>query len=183
MKKLVLLAMLVIASVSANAQFYVGGTVGFNREFDENHTDFAILPEIGYNLTDEWAIGAQLGYNHTYDNGMSTNLGVVNPYARLTFFRSSNNLVSLFIDGGVDLAFGSAKLSGQDSSDTAFVWGVGVKPGISLNPTEHFSIEAHIGGLGYYDGNDRAKETGAVTPKFGVNFSTMNLNLGFMYNF
>lgn len=180
---MILLAMLVIASVSASAQVYLGGSFGFNREFDENKTEFTILPEIGYNFNDAWAIGGQLGYTHTYNDGVSVNLGIVNPYARWTYFRSSNNIVSLFLDGGVDLGFGAAKVKDGDTSDTAFTYGIGIKPGISINPNEKFSIIAHLGGLGYYSGNDTAKDSGAVTPTFGLNFSTMNLNLGFVYNF
>lgn len=174
--------MLIVASISASAQAYVGGSFGFNREFSKNTTEFSILPEIGYNLTDTWAMGTQIGYTHKYDQGTSYNLVVFNPYARYTFYKSSNNLINLFVDGGVDLAFGKSKVD-HASSGTAVVWGIGFKPGIAINPTENFTILAHLGGLGYYDGNNRAKETGAVTPNFGLNFSTMNLNLGFFYNF
>ncbi|MDE6576907.1 MAG: porin family protein [Muribaculaceae bacterium] len=183
MKKIVLLAMLIIASVSASAQFYVGGAVGVYREFDENYTEFSILPEIGYNFNDSWALAAQVGYQHKYDEGWKSNLGVINPYARWTFFHSEKNFVSLFLDGGFDLAFGNAKYRDEDSSDTAIVYGIGIKPGVSFNFTDHFSIEAHLGGLTYENGNNAAKNANVVTPNFGLNFKTTNLNLGFVYTF
>ncbi len=183
MRKLLFIAMLIIASVSASAQYYIGGAVGVYREFDKNYTEFSILPEVGYNFNDSWAVGAQLGYQHQYKQGLSINLGIINPYARWTYFRSSNNMVSLFVDGGVDLGFGASKYKDNDSSDTNFVYGIGFKPGISINPTEKFSIIAHLGGLYYENGNDAAKDSGAVTPNFGLNFKTTSLNLGFIYNF
>lgn len=182
MKKIILCAIMMIASITASAQVYLGGAFGVSREFSENKTEFTILPEIGYNLTDTWAIGTQIGYTHLYDNGLSTNLVIFSPYARYTFYKSENNLVNLFVDGGVDLAFGKSKQDGF-SSDTSTIWGIGFKPGIAINPTDKFTILAHIGSLGYYDGNDAAKNAGVVSPNFGLVLNSLTLNLGFYYNF
>ena len=182
MKKFILAAVAVIASLTASAQVYVGGQIGYTRDFDENKTEFAILPEVGYKFNDSWAAGMVFGYDHIYNNGLSGNMGVINPYARWTYYSSSNNLVNLFLDGGVGIDLGSSKYKDSDSSDTAVAWNIGIKPGIAINPTEHFSILAHIGMLGYEGANDEAKAIG-YTSKFGFNFKTTSLNLGFVYNF
>lgn len=41
---------------------------------------------------------------------------------------------------------------------------------------------AHIGELGYWGANDAGKAAG-LTSHWGLNFSTLNLNIGFYYNF
>ena len=62
MKKILLLAVVLFASLNASAQFYVGGSVGFGSVKPVGGEDsefvFKILPEFGYNLNDKWAIGA-----------------------------------------------------------------------------------------------------------------------------
>ncbi|MDE5875460.1 MAG: porin family protein, partial [Muribaculaceae bacterium] len=175
--------MLLVASVSASAQWYIGGAVGVERKFDEDFTDFSILPDFGYNFNDSWALGAQVGFHHTYSEGWKTNLGVISPYARWTYFRTGNNIVSLFLDGGFGFEFGSSKYDDGPSSDTTVKYSVGISPGVSFNFTDNFSIEAHMGGLTYESGNTAAKVAKVVTPRFGLNFKTTELNLGFVYTF
>lgn len=184
MKKFILGAIAMIASVTASAQVYVGGAFGLNRDFDKNTTEFAILPEVGYNFNDTWAAGLTFGYQHNYNNGACLNLGEIAPYARWTYFSTKNKLVSLFIDGGVGLDFGTTKIAGvkDSTSDTAFIWNIGFKPGIAFQPTKNFTVLAHVGFLGYESANKHAKSWG-YTDKFGLNFRTTSLNLGFYYNF
>lgn len=183
MKKIILLLVFSIASISASAQFYIGGSVGVERKFEKNYTELSILPDFGYNFNDKWALGAQVGYHYIYSEGWKNNLGVFSPYARWTFFRTGNNLVSLFLDGGFGLEFGSSKYADGFSSDTTLAYSIGITPGVSFNFTDNFSIEAHLGGLTYEDGNNAAKAADIVTPRFGLNLKTTNLNLGFVYTF
>ncbi len=46
MKKFLLAAGLMLATLAASAQLYVGGTVGLNRNTTENVTEFTVAPEI-----------------------------------------------------------------------------------------------------------------------------------------
>lgn len=177
MKKIILMAVMAVMTLTAAAQnWYAGGNVGFWRNSSENTTEFNILPEVGYNLNSNWAIGATFGYAHSYEDGLSINLGVINPYARYTFF--SNEKVNLFVDGGVDLGFGASKYDGE-SSDTAVTYGIGFKPGLSYNISEKFSLIAHLGFLGYEGGNDASH----AADQGGLKFHTDNLSIGFYYNF
>ena len=60
MKKIMMIAAMMVAAVSANAQVWIGGEVGFNTttntvkvngvSTDETTNNFTIAPEIGYNL-------------------------------------------------------------------------------------------------------------------------------------
>ena len=177
MKKVLFLLVVALISVSAYAQnLYVGGSVGFWRNSTENNTEFSILPELGYNINNKWAVGASFGYSHEYDNGVSLNLGKFNPYARYTFFNSGK--VNLFVDGCVDLGFGSARVNGE-SSDTAVTYAFGFKPGIAYNISDKFSLVAHVGMLGYQGGNDASH----ADDQGGLMLNGNNLSFGFYYNF
>lgn len=183
MKKFILAAVAVLSSLCASAQAYVGGTLGLDRKFDSNQTEFSILPEVGYNFNDKWAAGITLGYQHKYNKGLSTNVGIIEPYARWTYYRSGNNLVNLFVDGGVGFGFGNSKAKGIDEhTKTVLLWNIGFKPGIAFNVTDKFTVLAHIGSLGY-NGVNHAAERAGYESSWGLNFSSLDLNIGFYYNF
>lgn len=62
--------------------FKMGGTVGLWRNDDANTTSFKLAPEIGYNLSEQWALGVELQFNHEYKEHISTNTFAIAPYAR-----------------------------------------------------------------------------------------------------
>ena len=63
MKKIFMTLVAVCFAATMNAQVYVGGSLGFNawssqeNAGDRSETTFKIMPEIGYNINDSWAIG------------------------------------------------------------------------------------------------------------------------------
>lgn len=189
MKKILTLAVVALAAVcgSANAEnnWYVGGNVGFMHESTKSSmsNSFSILPEAGYNFNDKWAAGVQVGYTYNHDcyDKTSANLFVFNPYSRYTFYRSSNNLVQLFVDGTVGVGLGWTDYS-HGSSSTAVTYQVGLKPGIALNVTKNFSLVAHVGLVGYQGANNAAKAGGAVS-RGGISLDSNNLTFGLYYNF
>ena len=67
MKKIILTALVAVASLSANAQVWLGGSLGFNYTkqsikggSDASMTTFSIAPEIGYSLNDKWDLALAL---------------------------------------------------------------------------------------------------------------------------
>ncbi len=77
MKKILLTLALAAFAFTANAQFVIGGNIGFSHDadYDDNYTaaygsqantDITILPKVGYQLNDDMQIGAQLGWNYNY---------------------------------------------------------------------------------------------------------------------
>ena len=94
---------------SASAQLYVGGSLKAWRDGTDHVTTAAILPEIGYTYSDQWAFGTVIGWDHTHETGITTNLFKIEPYARLTYFKSG--IVGLFVDGGFGLGFGKQRSS------------------------------------------------------------------------
>lgn len=167
MKKFLVMAIMAVMAVAASAQVYVGGSLGYTHEKKTagNSDVFTFAPEVGYNLNQTWAVGGSLNYTWTKD---VSNSFYINPYARYTFFHSE--LVNLFVDGGIDLGISAPK-----HGDSSTIWGIGLKPGLSLNLNKKFSLVAHIGFLGYRDLADAGKV-------YGINI-TNNLAFGFYYNF
>lgn len=179
MKKFLLLAAMAIMTLGASAQnWYAGGQFTFGRTTESasrvKSTQVTVLPEIGYNITDNFAIGSILGVSYRKSGGEEKTIFKVNPYARYTYFNTGS--LNLFMDGGVDLGIGRAHGS------TAVEYGIGIRPGFSFDVTDHFSLVAHIGFLGYQGGNRPAKNNGA-NENWGLNLSSNNLMFGFYYNF
>jgi len=179
MKKMILAALVAVCSLSANAQVWVGGQVGFgvyhNDAADKNTTNFNITPEIGISLSDKWDIAMQIGYNYSKPEDEDA-LGAftVAPYARYTFAKSG--AVSFFLDMGFGIQTGdfySNALGKQYYDETA--WHVGVRPGIKLAASDKVTLVASTGFLGYQAAGD--------DNVFGFNVNGNGLTLGCYYSF
>jgi len=175
MKKLISVLTAAIVAVSASAQVYVGGSASFGRNADANKTNFSIYPEVGYNLSNKWAVAASFGYGYGYYDGSKTNQISFNPYVRYSFAKLGP--VSLFLDGSVDYEYSKTKLSAFlgniDTSDND--WYVGIKPGFAIPVSDDVAFVAHIGFFGYqYVSEENV---------FGCNVDGNSLSLGFYYIF
>ena len=175
-------------------------------------SSYKIMREVGYKLDDNWSFGVSFGYAHGYSamgafdvndvKGMSNalvgsvsdvlsempngaiklNTFCVAPYARYTFLRSGK--MELFLEGS--LGYSSVKVDGTlgDIVDpTVKLYEVLVRPGIALNITKHIQAVAKVGSLGY----QHAKlDMGMIKPtldRFGFDFDSNNILLGFNYHF
>ena len=180
MKKLFSLIAVAFVAMSVNAQVYVGGSLGIDawssqkNAGDRSETTFTILPEVGYNLNDEWVVGTVIGYvsdKWTGVNGISESAFTFNPYARYTYLKAGK--VSLFVDGGVDFTTASK----ADWNELA----IGLKPGLAVSLSDNISFVSHLGFIGYDvlnpDGDDNN------TSKFGLDLSGNNLTFGLYFNF
>ena len=67
MKKIFAVALVAMMTMTVNAQVYVGGGVGLqSSSYDGNsETFFKLMPEIGYNLNEDWAVGITVGYGES----------------------------------------------------------------------------------------------------------------------
>lgn len=167
MKKFILAALVAVVSVSANAQFWAGGSVGFNTSkssIDGNElskeNNFNLIPEVGYKLNDNWDVAVALGYVHTSGKGIASKNGfAINPYARYTFAKSGD--FSFFADGG--FAYGFNHESGVE--DNLNFWEIAIKPGIAYALSEKVSLVAHVGNLSW----QFAKKGDVKTNTFDIN--------------
>ena len=179
MKKILMTMVAVFAAMNMNAQVYVGGSVGFGSVKAgslSSESTYKIVPEIGYNLNSEWAIGVALGYQKgncdfgNYDFTFNTTeVFSVNPYARYTFLNS--DMVNVFIDGG--LGFASVKDGGS-------LFQVGLRPGIALKANDKISFVAHIGFVGF---ETASPKHGDSSNAFGLELDNNNILFGVYYNF
>ncbi len=161
MKKIILAAFVAVASLSANAQVWVGGEVGYSHQRTTNNgteiskaNNVSLLPEIGYKLSDKFDVALTIGCAHG-ENGANmlgydvpgnyeyANAFVLNPYLRYTFAKAGD--FSFFADGG--FSYLNAHVCGDDNS--ANIWQIAIKPGIAYSLSEKVSLVAHIGGIAY----------------------------------
>lgn len=173
MKKIILTAIVAIASLTANAQIWVGGEVGFNYHnndaIDVSNTTFTVAPEIGYTLNDKWDLAIRIGDEYSKpDPGDAANAFFVEPYARYTFYKTGK--VGFFIDGGF-----SIKTGDFDGYVDETMFGVGLRPGVKFAASDKVTFVASFGGLGYKKVADDSD--------FGFNVNGNMLHFGCYYSF
>lgn len=180
MKKILMTLAAVAVAATMNAQVYVGGGIGFQTSSNDGNTSTTIklIPEVGYTLDENWAVGIALGYaqNNVKVGGEKVKVKVfqVSPYARWTFVKFDR--VNLFVDGGVSYQHEDA--DGTKTND----FGVGLKPGVAVNLTDKLSFVTHVGFLGYT--YSKLDVSGAkATNSFGFDLDGNNLTFGLYYNF
>ncbi|MBR3513496.1 MAG: outer membrane beta-barrel protein [Bacteroidaceae bacterium] len=173
MKKFLMMAALVLAAASANAQTWIGGNLGYNYSdngFGTKRTDISISPEIGFSITDKWDFAVNLDYTMgKVKNGATIHEFVVNPYARYTFAKSG--IASFFVDGGISV--GAHKV--KDGGDADAIFGIAFQPGIALHVSDRVSLVTKIGSLGYRHVGD--------ADAFGLNVNNEAITFGAYYTF
>lgn len=190
MKKLFLMAAMMVATLAASAQVYVGGGLGLGSskaDYDgaEATTTFRITPEIGYHLDDNWAVGIALGYGHSKTGDVKTDIFSIEPYARYTFVKWND--VGLFIEGG--LGYSHAKESEEmttggktiEVSEKTNEFYIGVRPGLSIALNNKLTFMTKIGWLGYSSVDYDSKNY--KVNDFSLDFDTNNIVFGLYYNF
>lgn len=153
---------------------YLGGGISLWRNNDVDKTSFSITPDVGYNLSEKWAVGVELAYAHKgYDgeDAISTNAFALAPYARYSFYE--NKIVRLFLDMG--FGFSTYKEKHVDSVNG---FEIGVKPGLAVKLNDNFSFITKVGFAGYRDDYYRGEENG-----FGVGLDGENISIGIEYEF
>ena len=191
MKKIMMIAAMMVAAVSANAQVYVGGGIGFQTtsQGDNTNTVIKIMPEIGYNLSENWAVGIALGYGHSkntvsangVDVSVKTDVFSINPYARYTFVKSGN--FSAFVDGGV--AYSTIHINGtSDVLGNINQVKVGFNPGVAYAISPKVGLVAHLGDLSYESTWCKAKNVDVKVSEGKFNIGLWNsISFGAYYNF
>lgn len=192
MKKIMMVAALAVASLSANAQVYLGGGVSFGTSKDahpekvsvDSKTTIALRPEIGYKLDDQISFGIGLTYAHSKEGNFKTDSYGFEPYLRYTFARWNN--VSFF--GEVGFGYTHDEKSKDLKDDTEYTydkvntWYVGVRPGIAIDLTKNFTFLTKIGWLGYK--SEKPDVDGMkASSDFGLNVSGENIQFALQYNF
>ena len=176
MKKILVAAVVAFSSLAANAQIWMGGSLGFDYTDNDNSkavTTFTISPEVGYTLDEKWDLGLAINANFKcVEDGDNTNTFSVEPYARYTFAKAG--IASFFVDGGFYV--GSTNDANGVKMDDVMTWGVGVRPGVKVALADNVSLVTKLGWLGYKDVED-------TYSKLGFNVNNNALSFGLYWNF
>ena len=178
MKKILFIATIIIMASTAFAQernIYLGisgiqvggsgpilGTGVFYHKYNEDsETTFGLAPEIGYFISDKFAIGMSIGFNYSIAKYEDWNADIsdyerksenatgwgIGTYVR--YYAIKTERFGLYLQGG--LSFISTKYEYNTKAENFFY--AGIKPCVSYNISDRFTIHAAFGDLGYYDYN------------------------------
>ncbi len=187
MKKVLLMVVVLFACMAASAQVYVGGSLGFASVKPigggDSETTYKIVPEVGYNISETFAIGVALGYrkgncslgNAGYAQDVTTEVFGITPYARYSPVEWEP--VKLFFDGGI--GFESLKDMGSNFS-------VGIRPGVAVTLSDQISFVAHLGFFGFetFSPSGKLKDSGVTKSgsAFGIDLDN-SIDFGVYFNF
>jgi hypothetical protein len=200
-KTLVILAMAMISF--ANAQkgtVLVSGNVSFwsdknsNQGSESKGENFNFSPKVGYQLKDNWTVGAEAGFSsskneYTYlENASNNQERITKNFSAGAFVRYSKSLSQTFLLYA-DLGAGYKTL--KETSTNSFSDPVtytttfdGVyanfAPGLFLNIKNNFGLNFGIGGLTY--SNTKSDQNNGKNSNFYFNFG-QSFNVGISKNF
>lgn len=173
MKKFLFVVAALATSLTASAQLWVGGSLGFDSNAVKDGdptTNWLFEPTVGYALNDNLEVGLTLlieGSKHGDDK--NTYIGIA-PFARYTFLSAGD--FSLF--GQASIPYLNTKVG--DNSTSRF--GVRIQPGVKYALTDQFSMFALLGNGLYFD----SYSDGNTKSRFGFDITT-GLSLGLVYSF
>lgn len=208
MKKIIMtLAFAAAAMVGVNAQWSIGGAVGFDYEKNtddgaetddvwnsnaEKTTAFAIAPKIGYDVNEDWTVGAYAGIlwrkSEYAGGGEYKGLGWhIAPFARYNALQFGK--FGIAFEGKVGVS-----MFDVDDAYNTFGVGFGVTPFLTYKVNDKWSLDAGLDfarlGFDYAktDYDAEGIEDGKTT-KFGIGvnadeiFTTGDITFGATYRF
>lgn len=205
MKKLILSVTAVCAIVlSANAQtekgtYIIGGTASYeSSKSDADNAkatqNLSIVPNLGYFVSDNIAIGTGIGYEYSkvgYASASGQNEAVVvSPFGR--YYVGLSDKFKFFGQASVPMAFGTVKATDADGeagdkTGTSTSIGVAVSPGFAYFPTKKIGIELGFTGASFNsykvkdaDDND-LKGAGREDFAIGANFFSPKIGIQFHF--
>ena len=190
MRKLFVIASLLFAGMTANAQFFMGARFNFNAEQVNSdngdklttEANFGVFADIGYRLTDKWDIGVEYGgalgvkENHISDTKTNTANWLFSPYVRYSVIQAGKFEL---------LGKGSLILEG---SKTYFQTGIQLTPIVAYNLNERIALQANLNffsfGLSYNKVKDGNARTNFNLRGNSNNVATLgDITLGFIFKF
>ncbi len=196
MKKLMLtmvaglgFAMVVNAQSTDKGNVMLGGNVSYDyqkvKDVDGNTQHYSILPQVGYFVQDNFAVGAGLGFSGKTEVSpadVKSTLGefAVSPFAR--YYKGDGN-VKFFGQLSVPMGWGTAKVDGNKAGTTER-YGAAISPGLAYFPTSRLGIEFSVRGL-YYEYASQTPEGGPTTAvnTFGLNANSLSPSIGVNFYF
>ncbi len=205
MKKLILsviaLSGLTLASYAQTekGKYILGGTASYetsktdavNAKSSEN---LNIVPNLGYFVSDDFAIGTGIGYSYSKTAVASptgiNNAVIVSPFGR--YYAGLSDQFKFFGQASVPMAFGNVKAVDTNGdagakAGTSTSIGVALSPGFAYFPTKKLGIEFALKGISYNsykvkDANDNdVVGAGREDFSFGTNFFAPQIGVQFHF--
>jgi hypothetical protein len=205
----------------APGTIYIGGSAGFTGTGEKmktsstttdgpSITQFNILPEVGYVLTDNIAVSLGIGYNnYTYKYNQTgflseteyelkdkSGMFMVNPMVKM--IKQVNNRFYCVPTFGVSLGFGNSSDQSLDYNVNDnmeeivtdeykdFSWGLSFRPTIKYFLTEHFALSFAYGNLYYNSHSFKSKENEDnkdIVNSYGIDLNLSSIQFGMLYTF
>ena len=140
MKKILFSLVIMLTMVlSANAQVYVGGSLGLHANKTELTLGFA--PEVGYTFQNNTGVGCV--FDLSYDKTTNVTGFGVNPYFEYDFLTIDDKF-TFYVH--TYLHYNTAWQAGNTVEHN---YGVSLHPGVIWGVTEHWSAAFYVGGVEY----------------------------------
>jgi hypothetical protein len=182
---LVLLGGVVFSSQAQTekGKFILGGNVSYNTTKTdapgaEASHEFSIVPNIGYFVSDNIAIGTGIGYESQKASSPSlygkTESFVVSPFGR--YYVPVADKFHFFGQLSVPMAFGNTKalnteLEVGDKTGSSTSIGVALSPGFAFYPSSRIGIEFALNGVSYNDYSIEDRDGNAIKGSGNQSFS------------
>ena len=216
MKRAIILCIILTAITTAgNAQYFVEGSVaveyndatptfpGYQPEKQYADSYWSVSPLIGYQLSDDFAVGAKANFNRGNDWSLYSGgepVGYEKIISRWSFAIFCRYKIwgieklSLLVEGSIDTGGGSTeekKGSVNKKIETRSSFGVGASPLITYDISEKWSITttSSLFYLGFGHETVKNEETGIKTkyPAYSFNarssLAAIPYTIGFIYHF
>ena len=197
MKKILLtLSAVAVLGFAANAQtekgkFMLGGQVNYDghnvKDSDFKINSLSIVPNVGYFVADNIAVGLGLGYQWTKaeNNENSSETGSafqLAPFGRM--YSNNAGPVKFFGQLSVPMSWGERKIN-DDKVSTISNYGVELAPGLAFFPTSNIGIEFKVKGLYFQSSTDKAEATDieTTTNSYGLNANSLAPTVGVTFHF
>lgn len=198
MKKVLLIAAIAVCSLKASAQteqgnILLGGSVNYtstksDADDAEAVNTFSIMPQVGYFVADNIAVGTGIGYmsirtDFPVVDNVKLNAFAIAPFGR--YYKSISDQFKFFGQLAVPMAFGTLDADADEDLKTTSV-GVSLSPGFAFFPTKKFGIELGFSGISYtntkvkFDGEE-IEGAGSDTFSIGADFFSPQIGLSFYF--
>ncbi|TAG02827.1 MAG: hypothetical protein EAZ44_06835 [Cytophagia bacterium] len=151
---------------------YVGGNLRFGSTTNKttsgtitsesSSSNFSIIPDVGYFISDNVAIGLGIGYSQSTSkspNGLTTTTTTESNFIIAPTFRyympTSSETFKFFLQARVGINTGNVKseTATLTTTDKTNGWDFFVSPNFAYFPTKKWSIEFGVQGIGYSSGS------------------------------
>lgn len=147
-----------VCATASQAQVFVGGTgrIGYADDIFL----FAVVPEVGYEFNEKWAVGAGLGLNMGKDGSNTVFQGAAEPFVRFTPWQ--NKHVAFDVKAMAELGFQDYLVGAE----------IGLRPSVRFFLNQHLDVTVDFGIIGASTDGDvwspAVLFTGMNVPQVGI---------------